>query len=258
MALIEKTLFGTIDKVALAIEFLQKHEPSEGYYLAYSGGKDSTVILDLARKAKVKFDAHYNVTTVDPPELIYFIREQEGIIWEYPEINMWDLIVYRRMPPTKIVRYCCAVFKEPGGLGRKVITGVRRAESSRRSDRQPIEVYRKNPSKQFYHPILYWTETDVWEYIYTRNLPYCSLYDEGFKRLGCVCCPMGNIKNRLQEAERWPKFKDAYIRAFQRMVDKKKEDGYDTRGWDTGQDVWDWWLNPYQSMRENTPKTLFD
>ena len=45
--LLENALFGTIDKVAAAIELLQKHEPPEGYYVAFSGGKDSVVILEV-------------------------------------------------------------------------------------------------------------------------------------------------------------------------------------------------------------------
>ena len=79
--LIENTLFGTTDKVAEAIQLLREHEPPEGYYLCFSGGKDSVVIYDLAVKAGVKFDAHHNVTTVEPPELMKFIRDH------YPNVT---------------------------------------------------------------------------------------------------------------------------------------------------------------------------
>ena len=75
-----ETLFGP-DRVQLAIDRLREFEPEDGYYVAFSGGKDSQVVLDLVRRSDVKYDAHYNWTTVDPPELARFIKR------EYPAIS---------------------------------------------------------------------------------------------------------------------------------------------------------------------------
>lgn len=126
------------DKVETAVQRIKMFEPPDGYYLAFSGGKDSVVIKALADMAGVKYDAHYNVTSVDPPELIYFIRKHHpDVVWDYPTYSdgsratMWNLIPKKKMPPTRIVRYCCEVLKERGGRGRFVITGVRWAESAR-------------------------------------------------------------------------------------------------------------------------------
>jgi len=150
--LVEDTLFGHVDKVEDAIKRLKTFEPrnGEGYYLAFSGGKDSQCIYHLAKMAGVKFDAHYSVTTVDPPELMRFIRDNyPDVEWERhywndskPEhyradgtprqITMWNLIADRTIPPTRQARYCCSSLKETGGQGRVVITGVRWAESVRR------------------------------------------------------------------------------------------------------------------------------
>ena len=89
----EQTLFREIDKVDLAIRRIKLHEPPEGYYVAFSGGKDSCVILDLVKRAGVKFDAHINLTTVDPPEVIRFVRQQyPEVTMEKPEISMKKLI----------------------------------------------------------------------------------------------------------------------------------------------------------------------
>ncbi len=114
----------------MAIERIKIFEPQEGYYLAFSGGKDSVVIKALADMAKVKYDAHYNVTSVDPPELIYFIKEKhKDVIFEKPrykdgrQITMWNLIPLKKMPPTRIVRYCCEYLKEAVEEA-KEITGI--------------------------------------------------------------------------------------------------------------------------------------
>ena len=256
--LLENTLFGVRDKVKDAIEFLQSYEPEDGYYLAYSGGKDSTVLLDLARRSGVKFDAHYNLTTVDPPELVYFIRTHPDVVVESPEKTMWELIVKKRMPPTRMVRYCCEILKERGGGDRRVLTGVRRAESVKRSKRQQVETCFKDGTKQYFHPIFHWSDTDVWEYIYSRGISYCSLYDEGFKRLGCICCPMQGAKGMIRDGERWPKFKVQYIRTFQKMVDKRIADGFDVGGWRTGQDVWDWWMSPTPVKEDEAQLMIFE
>lgn len=86
------------DKVKVAIARLREFEPPEGYYLAFSGGKDSVVIYDLAVKAGVRFDAHYNLTTVDPPELVKFIKQQYPEVERHrPKENMWLYAVCRRM-----------------------------------------------------------------------------------------------------------------------------------------------------------------
>ena len=127
------------DKVDKAIMRLQFYEPEEGYYLCFSGGKDSVVIKALADMAGVKYDAHYNISSVDPPELVRFIKDEHpDVIMEHPHdkdgnvITMWNLIPKKSMPPTRVVRYCCAYLKENGGKGRLKVTGVRWAESTRR------------------------------------------------------------------------------------------------------------------------------
>lgn len=235
----------TVDKVGIAVARLREFEPPEGYYLAFSGGKDSVVIYDLAVKAGVRFDAHYNLTTVDPPELVKFIRQQYPEVERHrPEETMWSLIE-RKMPPTRIKRFCCEVLKEKGGNGRFVITGIRREESSKRAGRRMVENCLKGRKGTiFLHPIIDWKESDVWQYIRENNIPYCSLYDEGYARLGCIMCPMKGTKGMLRDAERWPKIYNQYLRTFDKMLAVRREKELPTN-FKTAEDVMHWWIyNP--------------
>jgi 3'-phosphoadenosine 5'-phosphosulfate sulfotransferase (PAPS reductase)/FAD synthetase len=134
-----------LDKVELAIKRLKAFEPPEGYYVAFSGGKDSQCIYHLCQMAGVKFDAHYNVTSVDPPELVKFIKTHyPDVKFEHQHdkngkpITMWSLIPEQRMPPTRLARYCCAKLKETNGKGRYTVTGVRASESVSRKANQGV------------------------------------------------------------------------------------------------------------------------
>lgn len=121
----------------------------EPYQLGYSGGKDSDVILHLAKKSGVKYIAVHNHTTVDAPETVYYVREKEKrgeVVIEKPKETMWELIVRHKTPPTRKIRYCCEELKEYSGLGKKVVTGVRKFESIKRSENQGIVTFTR-PTK---------------------------------------------------------------------------------------------------------------
>lgn len=129
------------EKERIAIERLKAFEPEDdAYWLAYSGGKDSDCIRILAQLAGVRHELHHNLTTVDAPETIYYIRSIPGVQIDRAydkdgkHITMWNLIVKKKMPPTRLARYCCKVLKEHGGKNRLKITGVRWDESRNRKD----------------------------------------------------------------------------------------------------------------------------
>lgn len=276
------------DKVQLAIERLQAYEPEEGYFLAFSGGKDSVVIKALADMAGVKYDAHYNITTVDPPELVHFVKTFDDVQIDaqtYEDgrrVTMWNLIPKKLMPPTRIARYCCQYLKETNGYGRVTVTGVRWAESvNRRKNQGEMTIYSKSAAKELdkagiqytqtqrgglvlnldnaesrdamemcyrtrktlINPIVDWDDDDVWEFIHKYNIPYCKLYDEGYKRLGCIGCPISSTKHRLSEFERYPKFKRQYLKAFEKMLNRITESGDgDKTTWESAEDVYNWWM----------------
>lgn len=253
-------------KLEVSIERTKQIKPRGGsWYLAFSGGKDSCVIKALCDMAEVPYDAHYRVSSVDPPELIRFIKEyHKDVEFEFPRdkdgkvITMWNLIPKKKMPPTRLVRYCCEALKETGGEGRDKITGVRWDESSRRRRWGGIQVQDKDKtnldpdnmdedmvrycmqSKGFVlNPIIDWTDEEVWEFIHRFDIPYCELYDKGFKRLGCIGCPMSTRK--AKELDRYPKIKQAYIRSFGRMLERLDKAELRTT-WHTAEDVFKWWI----------------
>lgn len=231
-------------QIEKSIEILKLFEPQDGYYLAFSGGKDSVVLLDLAKKSGVKFDAHYHITSADPPELVNFVKTFKEVSMDHPGTSLWKLIPKKLMPPTRRNRYCCSVLKECGGEGRVVITGVRSAESPRRKKQHRVsQCLSKN--KMLVNPILDWSDDEVWEYIKTQKLRYCELYDQGFNRLGCIGCPIGTIGGRKKEFERWPKYKDAYIRAFDRMLKERIVRGKqkEPTKWKSAELVMEWWMS---------------
>lgn len=269
------TLFDELEKkVARAIELFRLFERTamcyhpEGYYLAFSGGKDSVVIYALAKMAGVRFHAHYHMTTVDPPELVRFIRTSfPGVSIDYPKISMWNLIVNKQIPPTRINRYCCGHLKENGGESCFTVTGVRWQESMKRANRDFVEILgTKEKSKRIIYlncdnedarrqvetcslkgkrilnPIIDWTEDDVWKFIRRYRIPYCCLYDQGFCRIGCIGCPLASTKNRVREFQRYPGYRQAYVNTFDRMVQARLESGKSPGNWKDGERVFQWWL----------------
>ena len=259
--LIETDIFGKkIDKISNSIKFLQALEPPQGYTLGFSGGKDSQVAYWILQQAKVKFKSVYRHTTVDPPELVYFIKEvYPDVEIQFPEESMWKLIERKGTPPTRRIRYCCEVLKERGWSSEDlVVTGVRKAESPRRTQWNQTQYCMKGGGYTLVNPILEFSDLDIWEIIKDiAKIPYCHLYDEGFKRLGCVGCPMANYKQREKEFEFYPKIKRAYINTFERML-KTRELRNMKPMWKTKEEVFDWWMYGADFKVDPRQLTLFN
>lgn len=265
---LERASNGLKEKMLYSIQLLRKaerialrYDNENGYYLAFSGGKDSQALFHMAQLAGVKFRGHMNLTSVDPPEVIRFVKKN------YPEVELikpkksiFSLAVEKQILPTKRVRWCCAEYKETAGAGKVTLIGIRKAESARRAKRNEVEInnrkfsgtlegldeYRQqlkakrarrksqkdgvnitNADQEqtlgcisgkeslLISPIIHWSEKDVWEFLNeVIEVPHCSLYDEGWHRLGCIGCPMSSRKQKMIEYQRYPHVKRNWIKAI--------------------------------------------
>lgn len=236
----------TLDQIA--IERIREYEPPEGYYLGFSGGKDSVVIYDLAVRSGVKFDAHYNVSPIDPPEIRDFIKvNYPDITWDYNARGFFKRVLTEGMPmrPTsqhRWSRWCCKYIKEVGGVGKIKLLGMRRDESNTRKEYLVYKEFDLTTHTFWFLPIVDWSSQDVWAYIYERSLKVCSLYKEGFKRLGCVLCPMLTANQTKKQIIRFPKIAQCWRLASDRYFDKRIERGTPL-SMNSKDEFWEWWIS---------------
>lgn len=276
-------------------------EMSLYYYKAplivcYSGGKDSDVLLDIAKKTlkPTDFEVLNSHTTADAPETVYHIRKvfknlnDEGIKTEIrlPRdkdgnlTSIWKLIEQRGIPPTRLMRYCCDVLKEQSTPNRMIAHGVREDESVGRRGRdifgvrghrkadaeyrtvehtfamfkldqlgvensyecKMIESCKKNKDT-IVMPIYRFTFEDIWEYINTFNLKVNPLYSRGYKRVGCVGCPLAGKAAQKKEFSDFPIYRKNYVKAFDRMIETRKQKGKPCTGaFKDGETVMRWWV----------------
>ena len=298
-----------VERVCNSWEAHHAINPTDPMLLAFSGGKDSVSLYGVCKLASERmglpfstmFFMQYNITNVDPPELVKFVREfPEKVHFHHPKKTMWQLIVERHLPPLSRTRYCCKELKEVSQVENGfTLTGVRHAESPKRALRGGYEISGKAPKdrilindnegrrlteycmqKRAYlcNPIIDWSDEQVWAFIRKENLPYCSLYDEGFTRLGCIGCPMASKRERERDFKRWPGYERQYIRIFQKMLDSQfytaGERERERLGLPAhisvstpfldGQDVFDWWMHRpafierHQNELSDFKDTLFE
>lgn len=231
-----------------SIRTLQTYAP-EGrpYYGAFSGGKDSVVIKEIARLAEVPVEWHYNVTTLDPPELVRFIkREHHDVEFVRPAKTFVELCRSKGLP-TRRMRWCCYYLKESRSpKGARLIFGIRAAESPRRAATWQTFTRHRKTGDYAVCPILHWRDADVWRFIRERNLSYCHLYDEGHDRLGCILCPMSRPAKRRRDMERYPSMVRQIYAAAEARWSEQRAAGNQARTYREFRDFaayWDWWLS---------------
>lgn len=254
---------GLVAKIDYSIALMRKAEPlamkynpTDGYYLAFSGGKDSQCLYHVAQLAGVRFKAHFSPTSVDPPQLIRFIkRNYPDVEFRHIEQSIYDVAVKMGILPTMTVRWCCSIFKETAGAGKVTLIGIRHAESVKRSKRNEVEITghkfsgdldgfnnwsKEQIEKKFkgvnhdqfsidketevkcisgkdtiaISPIINWDDRDVWDFLNGMDIEHCELYDAGYKRIGCILCPMSSRKGKVRDIHDFPHVKEKWIKAI--------------------------------------------
>ena len=225
MSIHDRDLLTGKSKLEISIERIRTFCTGKKTLVAFSGGKDSQCCYHLCEDAGIDFEAQYSITRFEPPELIAFIRKhypnvtfrrayKKSLVEQIADIGL----------PNRWVRWCCeAKHRKTPGFDISVI-GIRWQESARRRMRWTM-FGRKEDGSAYICPICDWTHAEVWEYLNGKGLPHCCLYDEGYKRIGCVCCPL-SCSNNARDIERYPKFVNmlrlGFLKRIQRM-DYKKE-----------------------------------
>ena len=145
--ILRKKIEHSIDLIRKGEALALKYDKENGYFLAFSGGKDSQCLIHLAQMAGVKFKANMSLTSVDPPRVIRFVRHHyPEVVLHSPKESIYSLAVKRKILPTMRVRWCCADLKESASAGKVTLTGIRASESVRRSKRNEVEVSNKKYS----------------------------------------------------------------------------------------------------------------
>lgn len=212
-------------KIEFAIKLLRAIPQDGPIELSYSGGKDSDVILELAKMAGIPFEAIYKNTTIDPPGTIKHCKDN-GVTILQPKMSFLQ-IVEQKGTPSRFARFCCEILKEYKVYDR-AIQGIRRCESVARAKRykepEICRVYSKTEKVRVYLPILEWTDDDVAKFIQERGIKCAPVYyDENGqfhveRRLGCIGCPLA-YKDGLRDFEEYPKLFRQIVKAKQRFYD---------------------------------------
>lgn len=257
-------------KIGYSVDLIRKSEklalsldPENGFYNTFSGGKDSQCLYHLVQIAGVKAKTHMNLTSIDPPEVIRFVKQEyPDVELIKPKMSIYEMAKKKCVLPTKIMRWCCAEFKETSGAGKVTLIGIRREESVRRAKRGEISTNIKGKrteetfdqwseheeqtvtcvggkDKILVSPIIYWTKRDVWEFLNSNNIPHCELYDQGYTRIGCICCPMSQLRQKRKEIERWPHVKRNWLKTIQWLIDN----GYVNYNFNDAETVFKWWIS---------------
>ena len=268
--------------VKLIVKAYEKHKAKlDIFHVAFSGGKDSAVLLDLVKKALPQdgFVVIFGDTGMEFPdtyETVEHTRKQceaEGIPFyvarsHFDPEESWKLFG----PPARVLRWCCSVHKStPQTIKMREITGkndyvgmdfvgVRAHESVARSKYEFENVGKKQKGQHSYNPILEWTSAEIWLYIYANGVYVNNAYKKGNSRAGCLFCPMSGGASDYFRRNSYTAEIDRYIdyiKTSYNSKDPKQANSYLTNGgWNARNNGRDLAQNPFRCIENVTNKNI--
>ena len=222
-------------KIERAIKLLRAIPQDCELEIGYSAGKDSDVILQLAKESGVPHKAVHKNTTIDTPGTLAHAKKNGAVILQ-PKKRFFDLMPYYGVP-SRFYRFCCRYLKEYR-TGERVVLGIRKSESSRRKNRynepEECKVYRKDMGggkAKLYYPILDWTNDDIVRFIKERGIQcHPQYYDEWGefhveRRVGCLACPLKTSRQMREDFLKYPKLLRLWVKNAQIHIDTHPESG---------------------------------
>lgn len=226
------------EKTATAVELLRtwektavECEPEYGFWGCESGGVRSAVMRQLCVLADVKVRWHYNPTSVDPPEVCHFIRDEyPDTVWDERPPGFLDAALEQGGVMARRGSWCWREFKSWGGEGKLKLISARWEESKRfRLLWKKMMVYDPMVWRGsaavgcwMWNPLVGWSVNDIWEFVRRGTVACCCLHDGGQKHVGCIGCPMRGRAALQRDFERWPGMADAWAGAFDRAWARKR------------------------------------
>ena len=223
-------------------------------FVSFSGGKDSTVVSDLVRKALSKPDIiHiFGNTTLEFPETYDYVqrfkkenRKTPMLRAENKEQDFFSLCESFG-PPSRALRWCCTIFKT-GFIGEKIkrtfgdkktiltFYGIRRSESTSRSTYERSSEGRKISQQLVSSPIIDWLDYDIWLYLMTTGIDFNTAYRYGYTRVGCWCCPNNSqwsqFLSSIYMPEQFKRFNNILLDFAKKMKKEDPEEYVRSGGW---------------------------
>ena len=227
------------------------------FYVAFSGGKDSMVMLDLVHRALPhdSFEVIFGDTTMELSDTYKTVKETKKIFsdlkWHTARAPFDALDSWKFMgPPARKIRWCCSVHKASPSLFKvkeiiaerrrcpvadvknfraMAFVGIRAEESVQRSTYAKISISRKHPAQINFYPILEWTTAEIFLYLFAENLPFSQSYRNGLPRVGCKFCPMASLWYDCTTNHYYPAETAPYIEIVRSLANKNFADDEDYR-----------------------------